>query len=250
MLVAGRASGSRSRPPASSAGAVRPRPPLVHPRDRSGPWRAARVAGRTMTADRTPGEDVPMRGLFEGWHLIILLLVIVLLFGAKRLPDAARGLGRSLRIFKSEVSQLKDDDAKPAPPLHGAHRGPRGRPDHHPAAARGDARRVRPRPVTAPVRRNRHGRAPAAALAGPRGADAARASTCASCATGCSRPGSPLVVGAIAGWFLYDPRLRGPAEADRRRGARTRAVPWSRSTSRASPRRSTSSCGWRSTSAW
>ena len=56
-----------------------------------------------------------MRGLFEGWHLIILVLVIVLLFGAKRLPDAARGLGRSLRIFKSEVSQLKDDDPKPAP---------------------------------------------------------------------------------------------------------------------------------------
>jgi sec-independent protein translocase protein TatA len=56
-----------------------------------------------------------MRGLFEGWHLIILVLLIVLLFGAKRLPDAARGLGRSLRIFKSEVSQLKDDDAKAAP---------------------------------------------------------------------------------------------------------------------------------------
>ena len=56
-----------------------------------------------------------MRGLFEGWHLIILLLVIVVLFGAKRLPDAARGLGRSMRIFKSEVSQLKEDDAKPAP---------------------------------------------------------------------------------------------------------------------------------------
>jgi sec-independent protein translocase protein TatA len=55
-----------------------------------------------------------MRGLFEGWHLIILVLVIVLLFGAKRLPDAARGLGRSLRIFKSEVSQLKDDEPRPA----------------------------------------------------------------------------------------------------------------------------------------
>lgn len=56
-----------------------------------------------------------MRGLFEGWHVIILLVLIVLLFGAKRLPDAARGLGRSLRIFKSEMSQLKDDDVKPAP---------------------------------------------------------------------------------------------------------------------------------------
>ena len=55
-----------------------------------------------------------MRGLFEGWHLIILVLVIVLLFGAKRLPDAARGLGRSLRIFKSEVKQMQDDTPRPA----------------------------------------------------------------------------------------------------------------------------------------
>ena len=52
--------------------------------------------------------------VFEGWHIVILVLVIALLFGAKRLPDAARGLGRSLRIFKSEVKQMKDDDPKPA----------------------------------------------------------------------------------------------------------------------------------------
>ncbi len=44
-------------------------------------------------------------------HLLILLLVIVMLFGAKRLPDAARGLGRSMRILKSEVRDMKDDDA-------------------------------------------------------------------------------------------------------------------------------------------
>jgi sec-independent protein translocase protein TatA len=60
------------------------------------------------------------RGLFEGWHLPILILAVVLLFGGKRLPDAARGLGRSLRIFKSEVKQMSDDDAPaaqaPAPP--------------------------------------------------------------------------------------------------------------------------------------
>ncbi len=42
-------------------------------------------------------------------HLLILLLVIVVLFGAKRLPDAARGLGRSMRILKSEVRDMKDD---------------------------------------------------------------------------------------------------------------------------------------------
>jgi len=56
-----------------------------------------------------------MRGLFEGWHIVILVLVIALLFGAKRLPDAARGLGRSMRIFKSEVKQMQDDDeSRPA----------------------------------------------------------------------------------------------------------------------------------------
>jgi sec-independent protein translocase protein TatA len=42
-------------------------------------------------------------------ELLILLLLLVLLFGAKRLPDAARGLGRSLRIFKSEMKS----DEKP-----------------------------------------------------------------------------------------------------------------------------------------
>jgi sec-independent protein translocase protein TatA len=51
------------------------------------------------------------RGLFEGWHLPILILAVVLLFGGKRLPDAARGLGRSLRIFKAEVKQMNDEEA-------------------------------------------------------------------------------------------------------------------------------------------
>ena len=51
-----------------------------------------------------------MRNLFDGWHFVILAVVIVLLFGAKRLPDAARSLGRSMRILKSEVRTMKDDD--------------------------------------------------------------------------------------------------------------------------------------------
>ncbi len=50
-----------------------------------------------------------MRGLFEGWHLIILLVLLVVLFGFKRLPDAARSIGRSMRIFKSEVEEMKND---------------------------------------------------------------------------------------------------------------------------------------------
>ena len=54
-----------------------------------------------------------MRAL-EPWHLLILVLVVLVLFGAKRLPDAARGLGRSLRIFKSEVKQMQDESPRPA----------------------------------------------------------------------------------------------------------------------------------------
>jgi len=47
-----------------------------------------------------------LRDLFEGSHAVILLLVVVALFGWKRLPDIARGLGRSMRIFKSEIDEM------------------------------------------------------------------------------------------------------------------------------------------------
>ena len=42
-------------------------------------------------------------------HILILVLVVVILFGWKKLPDAARSLGRSMRIFKSEVEEMKKD---------------------------------------------------------------------------------------------------------------------------------------------
>jgi sec-independent protein translocase protein TatA len=45
-----------------------------------------------------------------GWELILVVLVILLLFGAKKLPELARGSGRALRIFKSETKGLVDDD--------------------------------------------------------------------------------------------------------------------------------------------
>ena len=44
-----------------------------------------------------------MRALFDSPAAIILLLLVIVLFGAKRLPDAARSVGRSIRIFKSEM---------------------------------------------------------------------------------------------------------------------------------------------------
>jgi sec-independent protein translocase protein TatA len=49
-------------------------------------------------------------GVVKPWHIIVLVVVLILLFGAKRLPDAARGLGRSLRIIKAETKGLADDD--------------------------------------------------------------------------------------------------------------------------------------------
>ena len=46
------------------------------------------------------------------WHLLVLAVVFLILFGSKRLPDSARSLGRSLRIFKSEVQEMNKDDSK------------------------------------------------------------------------------------------------------------------------------------------
>jgi len=50
----------------------------------------------------------------KGWEIVIILALLLLLFGAKRLPDAARGLGRSMRIFKAETKGLRDDENKSA----------------------------------------------------------------------------------------------------------------------------------------
>lgn len=43
-------------------------------------------------------------------ELLIIVALVLLLFGAKRLPDAARGLGRSLRIFKAETKGLVEGE--------------------------------------------------------------------------------------------------------------------------------------------
>ncbi|HEY4796449.1 MAG TPA: Sec-independent protein translocase subunit TatA, partial [Mycobacterium sp.] len=50
-----------------------------------------------------------MNALTPG-HLAIIAVLVIVLFGAKRLPDAARSLGKSLRIFKSEVRELQSDN--------------------------------------------------------------------------------------------------------------------------------------------
>jgi sec-independent protein translocase protein TatA len=49
-------------------------------------------------------------GSLSPWHWAILAVVIIVLFGAKKLPDAARSLGKSLRIFKSEIREMQTEN--------------------------------------------------------------------------------------------------------------------------------------------
>jgi sec-independent protein translocase protein TatA len=55
-----------------------------------------------------------MLGGLTGWHLLIILAVILLLFGAPKLPGLARSIGQSMRIFKGEVNEMKKDGEKTA----------------------------------------------------------------------------------------------------------------------------------------
>ncbi|WP_328744766.1 Sec-independent protein translocase subunit TatA [Streptomyces sp. NBC_00285] len=72
-----------------------------------------------------------LRNGLEPWHLLIVAVMIILLFGSKKLPEAARGLGKSMRILKSEAKAMKEEgtaqssvapvtdatSAEPAPPV-------------------------------------------------------------------------------------------------------------------------------------
>ena len=53
-----------------------------------------------------------MRALFDSPAAIILLLLVIVLFGARRLPDAAKSVGKSIKIFKSEMETDKTTDPK------------------------------------------------------------------------------------------------------------------------------------------
>ncbi|MBP3223545.1 MAG: Sec-independent protein translocase subunit TatA [Actinomycetaceae bacterium] len=48
------------------------------------------------------------------WHIIVLVIVIVLIFGTAKLPDIARSIGQSAKIFKKEMKELTEDDSSEA----------------------------------------------------------------------------------------------------------------------------------------
>lgn len=47
-----------------------------------------------------------------GWHIVAIVLVVLVLFGATKLPIFAKGLGQSIKIFKKEVGDVQDDMAR------------------------------------------------------------------------------------------------------------------------------------------
>jgi len=74
--------------------------------------------GNALPAER--GTDMNIGNLFDSpWKVLIVAVVLIVLFGSKKLPDAARSLGKSMRILKSEVEDMRGDHeveaAKPAP---------------------------------------------------------------------------------------------------------------------------------------
>jgi sec-independent protein translocase protein TatA len=55
--------------------------------------------------------------LFDSpWKILIVAVVIIVLFGSRKLPAAARSLGQSMRILKKEVQGLHEDEPEPRPP--------------------------------------------------------------------------------------------------------------------------------------
>ncbi|MET9530041.1 Sec-independent protein translocase subunit TatA [Streptomyces sp. NPDC006649] len=78
-----------------------------------------------------------LRNGLEPWHLLIVAIVVMVMFGSKKLPDTARALGKSMRILKSEAKAMKEDGpAGPASPAAQA------APASEPEAAAGAAHSV------------------------------------------------------------------------------------------------------------
>ncbi|MFJ6073593.1 Sec-independent protein translocase subunit TatA [Streptomyces sp. NPDC093065] len=56
-----------------------------------------------------------LRNGLEPWHLLVVVVVFIALFGSKKLPDMARSLGKSARILKSEARAMRSEEEPAAP---------------------------------------------------------------------------------------------------------------------------------------
>jgi len=54
-------------------------------------------------------HEIVFAGMPGGWEMVVIALVILLLFGAKKLPELAKGLGQGIREFKGAVDGVKDE---------------------------------------------------------------------------------------------------------------------------------------------
>ena len=59
-----------------------------------------------------------MGDLFQPWHLIILAIIVIVLFGGKKLPELGKGLGEGLKGFKDGMKGVSDEVNKPADNAH------------------------------------------------------------------------------------------------------------------------------------
>ena len=59
--------------------------------------------------------SLPLIGMPGTWEWVIILAIVILIFGAAKLPELARGTGQALRIFKAETKGLRDEDDEAAP---------------------------------------------------------------------------------------------------------------------------------------
>ena len=55
------------------------------------------------------GQELVYAAIPGGWEMVVIALVILLMFGAKKLPELARGLGQGIREFKGAVDGVKDE---------------------------------------------------------------------------------------------------------------------------------------------
>ena len=52
---------------------------------------------------------------FQVWHMIVLLVLVLVVFGSSRLPDIAKSVGQSMKVFKKEIKELRDEDGDKKP---------------------------------------------------------------------------------------------------------------------------------------